>query len=129
MSKKSCFGGSFNKLHDEWAEILLKSEWQHLYHIYWSLSKQLRLNKSFWEISKILGLVLNPLIDHDKYCLLNWGNLFQHFQMQLSQKRKIFSNSFLHFLNLHLIFNIFEKNMTLIANVFLNLRTPKYVVI
>ena len=49
--------------------------------------------------------------------------------MQLSQKRKTFSNSSLHFLNLHLIFNIFEKNMTLIANVFLNLRTPKYVVI
>ena len=49
--------------------------------------------------------------------------------MQLSQKRKIFSNSLLHFLNLHSIFNIFEKNMTLIANVFLHLRTPKYVVI
>ena len=48
--------------------------------------------------------------------------------MQLSQKGKIFSNSFLHFLNLHAIFNIFDTNMTLIANVFLNLRTPKHVV-
>ena len=35
---------------------------------------------------------------------------------------------FLHFLNLDSILNIFKKKMTLIADVFLNLRTPKNVV-
>ena len=48
--------------------------------------------------------------------------------MHLSQKRKIFSQIFFHFRNLESILNIFKKNMTLIADVFLNLRTPKYVV-
>ena len=46
--------------------------------------------------------------------------------MSLSQKRKIFSQFFfLHFLNLDPILNIFKKKETLIADVFLNLRTPK----
>ena len=47
--------------------------------------------------------------------------------MQLSKKPKIFSNFFLHIRNLDSILNILEKKMTLIAKVFLNLRTPKNV--
>ena len=34
MSKKSLFRGPFNKLHGKPTETLLKSERQHLYHIY-----------------------------------------------------------------------------------------------
>ena len=34
MSKKSCFREPFEKEHGKWSEILLKSERQHLYHIY-----------------------------------------------------------------------------------------------
>ena len=48
--------------------------------------------------------------------------------MQLSQKRYIFSELFLHFLNLDSILKIYEKKMNLIADVFLNLRTPKNMV-
>ena len=48
--------------------------------------------------------------------------------MQLSQKRYIFSELFLHFLNLDSILKIYKKKMNLIADVFLNLRTPKNVV-
>ena len=48
--------------------------------------------------------------------------------MQLSQKRYVFSELFLHFLNLDSILKIYEKKMNLIADVFLNLRTPKNVV-
>ena len=48
--------------------------------------------------------------------------------MQLSQKPKIFSEFFLHVRHLDSILNIFKKTMTLIADVFLNLRTPKNVV-
>ena len=52
--------------------------------------------------------------------------------MQLSQKRKTFSAFFfcfvLHFVNLDSNLNVFKKKMTLIADVFLNLRTPKNVV-
>ena len=48
--------------------------------------------------------------------------------MQLSQIRKIFSQFIFDFVNLDLIFNIFKKTMTLIADLFMNLRTPKDVV-
>ena len=49
--------------------------------------------------------------------------------MQLSQKQKLFSDSFSNFVNLESILNIFKKNMNLIADVFSNLRPPKDVVI
>ena len=39
-----------------------------------------------------------------------------------------FFSFFWHFLNLDSILNIFKKKMTLTADVFLNLRTPKNVV-
>ena len=46
--------------------------------------------------------------------------------MQLSQKQKIICQFFfLYFVNLDSILNIFEKRMTIIADVFLNLRTLK----
>ena len=49
--------------------------------------------------------------------------------MQFSKKRKTLAQFFcLPFLNLHSILSIFKKRMTLIADVFFNLRTPKDVV-
>ena len=79
-------------------------------------------------ISKILGLYCNTLTANDMHSVLNRDNLLQHIQMQLSQKQKSFPQFFfLHFRNLNLIWNILEKKMTLIADVFLNLRNPKNV--
>ena len=48
--------------------------------------------------------------------------------MQLSQKQKIFSDFFLHFLNLDSILNISKKKMALIGHLFSALGTPKKVV-
>ena len=48
--------------------------------------------------------------------------------MQLSKNRKYSVIFFLHLLNLDLILNIFKKKITFIADAFLNLRTPEYVV-
>ena len=97
MSKKSCFRGRFDKWHGKRAKTLLKSWGKHLYHIYWSLWRQFRLKKSLLMICKILGLFFNPLTSDHKYSLLNRGNLLQHFQRQLSKKRKIFSEFFFFF--------------------------------
>ena len=48
--------------------------------------------------------------------------------MQLSQNEKYFLNFFfLHFLNLDSILNNFKNKMTLAADIFFNLQTPKYV--
>ena len=53
----------------------------------------------------------------------------QHVKMQLCQKWKSFAEFFfLHFLNLDSILKLFKQEMTLIADVFLKLRTPKNVV-
>ena len=79
-------------------------------------------------IWKVLGLFGKPLTSDDKYPLLNRGNLLEHLQMELSQKKKLFGILFLHFRNLDSIFNIFKKNMTLIVALFLYLGTPKNVV-
>ena len=90
---------------------------------------QFSWKKFFLVICKILRVFVNTLTADDKYSILNRDNLLQDVQMQLSQKRKTFSPSFfLHFRNLDSISNIFEKKMTLIADVFLNLRTAKNVV-
>ena len=128
MSKKSRFRGNFDKWHGRRTETLLKSEWQHLYHIYWSLWRILEFKKSLFLIFKVLGLFVNPLTGEHKYSLRKGGSLLQHLQMHLSQKRKIFINFFFHFRNLESLFNILKKKMTLIAHVFLKLRTQKNVV-
>ena len=46
----------------------------------------------------LCGLFVNPLTANDKYSLLNIGNLLWHFQMPLSQKRKLFAQFFFYIL-------------------------------
>ena len=48
--------------------------------------------------------------------------------MQLSQKRKIFSQFVFAFSKFRLNFEYFQKEMTLLADAFLNLRSPRNVV-
>ena len=48
--------------------------------------------------------------------------------MQLSQKQKASPQFFMHFQNLHGICNLFKRKMTLIADVFPKLHTPKEMV-
>ena len=58
---------------------------------------------------KIFGLLVNPFTAGDKYSLLNWGNLLQHFQMSLFQKRKVFSKFFFAFSKFKFNFEHFLK--------------------
>ena len=76
----------------------------------------------------MLGLFANPVTAHDKYSLLERGNLLQHFQMQFSEDEKHSLNFFFAFSNFRFKFNHFQTKMTLIAEVFFSLRTPKIVV-
>ena len=129
MSKKSRFKGSFGKQHGKRAQTLLKFAWQHLYHIYWSLWRQLTFKKFLLVICKISRLFPNTLSADGKYSLLNRDSLTQPIQMQLSRKQKTFSEFFSAFLKASLNFNIFkEKKMTLIADIFPKLRTTKSLV-
>ena len=56
-----------------------------------------------------LVLFVNPFTANDKNFLLNRGNLLQHFQMHLSQKRKFFLAFLPDFLNLDSILKNFKK--------------------
>ena len=78
-----------------------------------------------WEI---LRPFVNTLSEDDKYCLLYKDNLLQPLQILLSQKQKTFSQFFSAFLKSTLNFEHFQKKMTLIADVFPKLPSPKKVI-
>ena len=128
MSIKSSFKGSFKKQHGKCVQTLLKFAWQNLYHIYWSLWRQLTFKKFLLVICKISRLFPNTLSPDGKYSLLNRDNLTQPIKMQLSRKQKSFSHFFSTFLKSSLNFEHFLKKLTLIADVFPKLRTQKSLV-
>ena len=109
MPKKYPFKGSFEKQHAKCAETLLKNEGHHLYHIYWSLWRQLTRKKSVLVTCKISRLFPNTLSADGKDTLLNRQNLTQPIQMQLSRKEKTFSHFFAGFLKSSLNFEHFLK--------------------
>ena len=109
MPKNSSFKGSFGKQHGKRAQTLLKFAWQHLYHIYWSLWRQLTCKKSLLVICKISRLFPNSLSADGKYSLLNRDNLTEPIQMQLSRKQKTFSEFFSAFLKSSLNFEHFQQ--------------------
>ena len=79
-------------------------------------------------LSKILELFVNTLSEDDKYCLLYRDNLMQPIQILLSQKQKTFSQFSSPFSKSTLNFERFQKKMTLIADVFPKLPSPKKVI-
>ena len=77
---------------------------------------------------KISGLLLKTLLDDEKYSLLYRDNLTQAIQILLAQKEKNFSEFFSPFFKSTLNFEHFQKKMTLIADVFPNIPSPKKVI-
>ena len=106
ISKKSCFKGSFGKHDGRFTQTLLKCQGQLLYHIYWSLWRQLTCKKSVLVTCRLFP---NTLSADGKYSLLNRDNLTQPIQMQLSRKQKTFSEFFSAFLKSSLNFEHFQK--------------------
>ena len=125
MSKKSCFIGPFDKERGKCAEALLKSASDHLYPTVWSLKIHLSCKKSLLLTCQILVLLVNTLAADERYLVPNRHNLTILIQMQLSQKSKNFSQFFSEFLKSRINLKYFEKKITLIDFVFLNLRPPK----
>ena len=83
--------------------------------------------KSFLVTSKILGLLINKLTADYEYSRSNKENLRPPIYMQLPKKPKTFC-VVIEFLESTLNLEHFEKKMSLIAQVFLKLLTPKDVV-
>ena len=107
--EKSRFRRHFDKQHGKQGQILVKSTSQHLYHIYWSLSRKLSSKKSRLLTCQTLGLLVNTLAPDGKYPVLNKENLTIPIQMQLSRKTKIFSEFFAAFFKFRVNFEHFEK--------------------
>ena len=128
MCKKSRFRLPFQKEHGKRVSALLKSERQHLYHIYWSMGTQLNCKKSLLVICKILRLFVNTFSGVDKYSLPNREYLMQPIQIKLSKKQKTFPWFYSAFSKSKLNFEHFQKKMTLITYLFLILRPAKNVV-
>ena len=71
------------------------------------------MSPSVWY--EMLRLFVNALTADDKYSGSNMKNLPQQFQTLLSQKQKLFPDFLLHFWNVHEIYSILKKNMSILA--------------
>ena len=125
VSKKCRLTVPFDKQHGKVAQTHFKSSLRHLYHTYWWPIRILCLKKSLLVIRKMLWLFVNKFTANDKYSPLHRYNFTQPIQMQLSQRRKTFSEIFSRLLKCGLNLNSFKKNLTLIENVISKLRTRK----
>ena len=128
MSIKSGFGGQFENKHTKTVQRMLKSAPRYLYNICWSMWILFSWKKCVLVLCKILGLFLNTLTDDEKYCLLYRKNWMQPIQILLSQKKKTFSHFFSPFLKSTLNFQQSQTKMTLLADVFPKLPSPKKVI-
>ena len=109
MPKKCRFKGSFKKQHGKCTQTLLKCQGPLIYHIYWSLLRQLSYKTSLLVICKISRLFINTLSADCKYSLFNRDNLARPIQMRVSRKQKTFSDFFSAFLKSNLNFEHFQK--------------------
>ena len=83
---------------------------------------------SLFVICKIFRLFANTLTPDDKYFLCNSPNLSQPIQIQLSKKKKGFSQLFAQFLKSASNFEQFEKITSLIGYLLPKLQTLKNLV-
>ena len=79
-------------------------------------------------LGEILGMFVNTLTADGRYPVQGLQNLTVPFQIQLSEKRKTFDQSFVPFLESTSKSKHFGKNLILIANVFPKLETVKFFV-
>ena len=84
--------------------------------------------KSILVIEKILRLFVNTLAVNEEHYLLTRDNLTRTIQIQLSQKQKTFSQFHFAFLKSILNYKHFPKKMTLRADVFPEIPSPKNMV-
>ena len=119
-AKRPPFTRPFEKWHGKWSQTPLKSAWQHLHQIYWSLWIKLSWKESLLVIQKIFGLLVNTLSTDKKYSFFNRGKATQPIQMQISKKQKKFPIYFFVFfvvsLSLKKLLLVIQKMVGLLIN-------------
>ena len=86
LSKKRRFRTRFDNQHVKVSQILAKSPWERLYHVFSSFSLKLIWKISHQILGEILGVRFNTLTADGKYFLQDYENLQLPIQMQLSEK-------------------------------------------
>ena len=114
---------SFDSQYVKRFQTLVKSWWEHFYHIFSSIWGEITWKTSPWLNFGTIGLFVNAWIADYKYPVPDFENLPFPIQIQLSQNKKHFLGFLIHLWNLHQILNIFKKKKILIANVFPKLTT------
>ena len=77
---------------------------------------------------KSLGPFFNTLAADDKYSLRNMQNFQQQLQLHYLKNKRFFLQFLLLFSNLHQIYNLSKKKVSLLVSVFPKLLTQKEVV-
>ena len=86
LSWKRRFRTSFDRQHVKGCQTLVKSAWEHFYHIFWSLSGEM-ICKIFLLLKlEILEVLVNTLTADDKYPVGDSESLLFPIQMQLCRK-------------------------------------------
>ena len=83
-SRKRNFRISFHTQRVNGCETLVESPWQHVYHIFWSLWREIIYKISALFEFEILGVCVNTLTSDDKYPVRDCDNLQFPIQMQFS---------------------------------------------
>ena len=100
---------SFESQHVKRFQTLVKSSWEHFYHIFWSLWGEIIWTISTWLKFHIIGLFANTWTADYKYPVPDFENLLFPIQIQLSLKQKTFSRFFIPFIESPTKFGTFSK--------------------
>ena len=109
------------------SQILARPPWQHFGHVFSTFSSNSVWKWSPLVLGEISGLLVNILTTYDKYPVQDSENFQLPIQMQLSEKRKTFSEFVVPSLESTSNFKHFER-ILVIANVFVSLQTVKNLV-
>ena len=125
LSEKCRFRKHFDSQHVKTSQILAKTPWERFYHAFWSI-----WGKSIWKMSPLVlsefwGVFVNTLNAAGKYPVQYCKNFQLPIQMQLSEKRKTFSQFFVPFLESRSNLKHLGKKLMVKVNMIPKLQTVK----
>ena len=109
---------SFDSQHVKLFQTLVKSSWEHFYHIFSSLWGEIICKRSPWLKFGIIGLFVNAWLPITSILFRIVRICRSLFKSSYLKNKNHFLNFSLYLWNLHQILNIFKEKKILIANVF-----------
>ena len=109
LSKNSCFRKPFDSQHVKVSQIFAKSPSEHFSHLFSEFWLKLIWKMFPIVLGEIFGVFVDTLPANPKYPVEHYENMRLPIQMQLSEKRKAFSQFFVSFLESTSNFKHFKK--------------------